>query len=348
MSPRASGRAGTAADATNAAGATAVRATAVRAAAVGAAVVGLAAGLALGLARPDTDLVARWRAWTTPVVVGLVVAAALALLARQHRRRRAREQAVRAEAEAAARADRARLLGRLDHELKNPLTAAHAALANAPDDPHVASAQQQVDRLWSLLADLRKLVEVESAPLEVEAVDLGELLDEVRDAATDLPGGDQRRFRTSVPEAPRRLPPVPADRDLLYLALVNVAANAVKFSHPGATVELRVRDEGGAALVEVADTGIGVPAAEVDRVWEELSRGTQAHARPGSGIGLALVRTVVRRHGGTVELTSREGEGTVVRLWLPLGPVPPPSAPWPAADVAGLRHDGDHRHTLQP
>ena len=102
---------------------------------------------------------------------------------------------------------------------------------------------------------------------------------------------------------------------------MNLVANAVKFSPPGATIEVRALEEDRHAVIEVADTGIGIPDDEIDLVWEELARGTAARAVPGSGIGLALVRTIVDRHGGSVFVRSRVGQGTVVRLRFPLAVV---------------------------
>lgn len=88
-------------------------------------------------------------------------------------------------------------------------------------------------------------------------------------------------------------------------------------------MEVRARDEVGAVLVEVADTGPGVPAEEVETVWQELARGRGAVGLPGSGLGLALVRVVVARHGGTSTLRSEPGVGTVVTLRLPAPQGPP-------------------------
>lgn len=78
--------------------------------------------------------------------------------------------------------------------------------------------------------------------------------------------------------------------------------------------------------VEVADTGAGIPPGEVAGVWDELSRASTARGIPGQGLGLALVRSVVQRHGGRVALRSRVGEGTSASLWLPLGGPPPRTA----------------------
>ena len=88
---------------------------------------------------------------------------------------------------------------------------------------------------------------------------------------------------------------------------------------PGDRIEVRALEDGAAVVVEVADTGPGIPETEVPLVWEELYRGQGARGIPGSGLGLALVRAIAERHGGQVDLRSREGQGTVFTLRLPTG-----------------------------
>jgi two-component system, OmpR family, sensor kinase len=146
----------------------------------------------------------------------------------------------------------------------------------------------------------------------------------------------ERVIRVTVPRAPWPLPLVEGDRDLLFIAVQNLVANAVKFSAPGDTVEVRASEDDDALLLEVADTGAGIPADEIGQVWQELARGRAARSLPGTGIGLALVRVIVVRHGGQVAIRSRDGQGTVVGIRLPI-----PDRARIAPDVAGLRQDRD-------
>jgi two-component system OmpR family sensor kinase len=296
------------------------------------------------------------------LVSGLVVAVGIVLIRWAQSRaadRRIRE--VGAERDR-AREDRRLFLLRLDHELKNPLQAIRAGLAlNAPQQsatspptgiPAAAGTQTarpggaraldlQVVRITRLITDLRKLAELEIHPLEAESVELRGLLHEVAAAATHLPGADQRSLRTAIPEAPWPLPPVTGDRDLLFVALHNLLANAVKYSGPGDRIEIRAREDGPEVVIEVADTGAGIPDDEQNLVWDELARGRGARALPGSGLGLSLVRVVTARHGGTTALSSRPGEGTVVTIRLPAAPRRPTAAGASAGDVADLRHRRD-------
>jgi two-component system, OmpR family, sensor kinase len=259
---------------------------------------------------------------------------------------------------AEAAQDRLRFLMRLDHELKNPLTAIRAGLANvgqgsalpvvtrAASDVSVppadgtaaalASVSAQADRITRLVSDLRKLAELETQEIEAAPVDMPALLQEVAEAAGEIPGASERSIRVTVPHAPWPLPPVQGDRDLLFVALQNLAANAVKFSAPGDTVEIRASEDDDGLVVEIADTGAGIPAEEIGQVWQELARGRMARSLPGTGVGLALVRVIVTRHRGRVAIRSREGQGTVVSVWLPV-----PGRAGIAPVVAGLRQRRD-------
>ncbi|MGD2159258.1 MAG: HAMP domain-containing sensor histidine kinase, partial [Anaerolineales bacterium] len=222
--------------------------------------------------------------------------------------------------------DRRRFLRRLDHELKNPLTAILAGLANlsmsaggGEQGATLESVRTQVQRLSRLAAELRKLSELEVRPLERAPVDTSLLLEEAFNLAQDGGATEDLALTLSIPRAPWPLPKVNGDRDLLILALHNLLSNAIKFSRPGDTVEVRAFEDGSSVVVEVADTGTGIPEDEIPHVWEELYRGEGARGVPGSGLGLALVRAIVARHDGQVNLRSRPGEGTVFTIRLPVG-----------------------------
>lgn len=294
------------------------------------ALVGVAAGALVWLQTPTSDIFVETRLWLALMVAGFVVAAGVAaVVLMQQRTNQARQEGA-LEAGREAERDHSRFLLRLDHELKNPVTAIRAGLANLAQEvgddqqddqqmasPALASISTQVDRLAALVADLRKLAELESRTIERAPVDLAELLEEVRDAVTELPAADERTVALALPQAPWPLGTVPGDRDLLFLALHNLVANAVKFTQAGDVIEVRAREDGDQIVVEVADTGAGIPANEVDQVWDELARGSAARGTPGMGLGLALVRGVMVRHEGQVWLRSRPGDGTVVGLALP-------------------------------
>lgn len=226
----------------------------------------------------------------------------------------------------AAAEERRRFLQRLDHELKNPITAILAGLANlSTADPSpvqgevITSISTQVQRLRRLVADLRKLSDLETRPLECGPVEMDELMEEAFALVRERPAAEKRRMVLTIPRAPWPLPPVHGDHDLLFLAVYNLLDNALKFSEQGDTVELRAYEDDSQVVVEVADTGPGIPADDRPHVWEELYRGQTARRVEGSGLGLALVRAIITRHNGAVDLRSREGQGTVFVLRIPIG-----------------------------
>jgi two-component system OmpR family sensor kinase len=261
---------------------------------------------------------------TLAVIIGLALSALvtmeLVLCGWAGRRGEQRVTGVRAQVAEGRR----RFLQRLDHELKNPLTAIRAGLANlanglatATQQEALASVEAQVLRLSRLTSDLRKLADLETRPLERVPVDVAELLQEAVTLAQEQPEAEARRLTLTLPQAPWPVPDVLGDWDLLFLATYNLLDNALKFTRPGDTVEVRAFEGGAFVAIEVADTGPGISQEELPRVWEELYRGQGARGIPGSGLGLALVRAVVERHGGRVTLRSRAGQGTVVTIRLP-------------------------------
>ncbi len=173
-------------------------------------------------------------------------------------------------------------------------------------------------RLRDLVADLRKLSDLETRQIENVPVDMTALLEGLVALTKEEIGESDRRVNLTVPRAPWPLPHIYGDWDLLFLAVHNLLQNALKFTSPGDTIEIRAVEDGSSVVVEVADTGPGIPEEDVPHVWEELYRATSARGVPGSGLGLALVRAIVLRHGGEVGLRSRKGQGTVFNIRLPV------------------------------
>ncbi|GAA2003829.1 ATP-binding protein [Brevibacterium samyangense] len=286
----------------------------------------------------NTFLVLEFRIWF--LLVLLVVLAGLGFGAWWYTRKwiaereaRIREHA-RADAEREAMTRRNRMLIRLDHELKNPLTALRTSAAtvrelireDAPDPDEIAPVVRQIDissrRVARLLADLRKLADVESRDIEFSRVDLDRLIHQAVEDARTAPGAEDRMIVATVARAPWKLPAVAGEEDLLLSAILNLLGNAIKYSNDTDVVELRANEQiinqHRWVVVEVADTGQGIPADEQEAVWDELSRGKNVRQVAGSGMGLSLVRSIIARHGGTVELFSQEGQGTAVRILLPV------------------------------
>ena len=231
------------------------------------------------------------------------------------------------EAHHQAEEGRRRFLRRLDHEIKNPLTALRTALVNMRESQIESERQRATDnagraveRLIHLLADLRKLSDLGARPLERMPVDMPELLREMVDAAKSLPAYQGREINLLISKVPSPFPPVTGDRDLLSLALYNLVENALKFTSGGEAVEVRALEDGRAIVIEIADSGPGIPSEELSKIFEELYRGVNARGIEGSGLGLALVQRIVELHGGQIEVRSRQDDprGTVFTLRLPV------------------------------
>ncbi len=284
-------------------------------------------GLALSLLLNLTDLknpiiYLRADLGTLMFLSGLLISGALTLIIYINQRFRSIEETT---AEGAAQ-DRRRFIQLLDHELKNPLTAILAGIANlsngegeAQRESSLDSIRAQVQRLSRLVSDLRKLSDLETRPLEYSQVNLSEVLREIFEMGKSSQTASDRQFNLLLPRAPWPLPEIHGDSDLLFLAIHNLMDNAIKYSQPGDAIELRAREDGNNLVIEVADTGVGIPDDEIELVWTELFRGKAARSLPGSGLGLSLSKAIVKRHHGEVSIRSRSGQGTVVTVRLPLG-----------------------------
>jgi two-component system sensor histidine kinase SenX3 len=212
----------------------------------------------------------------------------------------------------------------ISHELKTPVGAIGllAETLMAEDDPEVIERlatriQAEALRVGRTIEDLLELSRIELgrvSVLEPVAVDdiVVEAVERMRPAAEQA--GIALHFET-VPEELV----VAGERRQLISALTNLLDNAVKYSDPGATVDVTAALEGDQVAVAVADHGIGIPARDIERVFERFYRVDQARSRQtgGTGLGLAIVRHVAANHHGTVEVDSRLGDGSCFTLRLP-------------------------------
>ena len=226
-------------------------------------------------------------------------------------------------AEHLARTDRQRkeLVNDISHELRTPLgtirgwlVAAHDGVADL-DSELVSSLLEETLLLQHLVDDLRDLALADAGQLRLDPVELnlGELLRHIAAAG----GG-----RATV-EAPPDLFLV-ADPMRLRQAVGNLVANAERHTPPGGRITLSARRTGSAVVVDVTDTGPGISAADLPRVFDRFWRADKSRNRRtgGSGLGLAIVRQLVEAHGGEVRVTSTPGTGSTFTLRLPVTKVP--------------------------
>jgi signal transduction histidine kinase/CHASE3 domain sensor protein len=219
-------------------------------------------------------------------------------------------------------------LGTVSHELRTPLAsiAGYLELLQDGDLGPVSTSQEgalavvsrNAGRLRDLIEDLLMLNRVQSAGLESskDRVPVNHLVG----AAVEVlrPHADEREVALDVPEAPGDLC-VRGDRAQLERALMNLGANAVKFSPRGGRVQILALAHGDMVGISVSDEGIGIPAADLDRLSERFFRASNATEQsiPGTGLGLAIVREVVEAHDGDMQVFSEEDKGTTMRLLLP-------------------------------
>ncbi len=218
----------------------------------------------------------------------------------------------------------------VSHELRTPLTAilgyvelvlGEHAREDAADEEQIRYLQiveRNAHRLLRLVGDLLFAAQVESGSLLLDPgiVDLPEITRDAVEAAR--PRAEDAGILLSA-----KIEPVEAcvgDRDRIAQVLDNLISNALKFTPSDGRVDVRLSDAGGEALLEVADTGVGVPADEQARLFDRFFRASNATARavPGVGLGLMIVRAIVAAHGGEIAVASEIGRGTTFTVRLPL------------------------------
>ncbi|MEU6146806.1 HAMP domain-containing sensor histidine kinase [Streptomyces sp. NPDC047081] len=209
------------------------------------------------------------------------------------------------------------------HELRTPLStirgwleAAQDGLA-ASDEAFVASLLEEALLLQHIVDDLQHLAQADAGRLRLhpEPLSLRELLDHVAAAHRGAAETAGVTLTTRIEDAPT----LHADPARLRQTVGNLLSNAVRHTPPGGTVTLRCRAESDEVVIEVADTGTGIAADDLPRVFDRFWRADKSRSRQtgGSGLGLAIVRQLTEAHGGTVSVTSTPDTETVFTLRLP-------------------------------
>ncbi|GGZ65243.1 hypothetical protein GCM10008101_18780 [Lysobacter xinjiangensis] len=256
------------------------------------------------------------------------------------------ERSARRQAEEASLAKDS-FLALLSHELRNPLAPISSAaklLQMAPGDATVVDRAsgvivRQVRHMKELVDDLmdvsrvtRGLVELERLPLELRPV-LEQAVEQVR----PLLESRGHAFEVVVPDTPVV---VDGDRTRLVQVVANLLNNAAKYTPPGGRISLALERMGDAAVIRVHDSGVGISATLLPHIFELFTQAerTPDRAQGGLGVGLALVRSVVKLHGGRVEAASPgEGAGSTFTVSLPLGS--DAAAPVPERSLSGRRFE---------
>lgn len=214
------------------------------------------------------------------------------------------------------------------HELKTPVTSiqtlAEALQVTLASDPERAGTlanrlSGEAERLARLVRDLLDLRRLEErGPLERAPVDLAELVR--RTVADQISRADAREVELVV-DAPERamVAGVPGDLEVI---VKNLVGNAVQYNRTGGSVDVTIEPRDGQQIIQVRDTGIGIPQQDLVRIFERFYRVDTARSREtgGTGLGLSIVRHAVERHGGSINVKSLLGEGTTFTVSLPIEP----------------------------
>ncbi|HKY53086.1 MAG TPA: ATP-binding protein [Anaerolineales bacterium] len=218
-----------------------------------------------------------------------------------------------------------RLLADVSHELRTPLTVIKGNVdlmrrMKSLDEESLTSIDQEAGRLSRLVGGLLLLAQAESGQmaLALKKVELDLLLTEVFQEMIILAGNKVRVHLNEIDQVY-----VNGDRDRLKQVLINLVANAIQYTPPGGEVFLSLEKIKDQARIICRDTGPGIPAEDLPHIFERFYRAEKSRTRGKTtsfGLGLSIANWIVERHGGRIEVNSKEGMGTTFAIWLPLWP----------------------------
>jgi PAS domain S-box-containing protein len=227
-------------------------------------------------------------------------------------------------------ADRAQVefLSQIAHELKSPLNTI-VTYADALADDSLVGPDERRHFFNTISSEAQRMGDLITNLLEMSRIRLGSLSARQGFVKTSaLLGEIAASFRSQATAAgltltvsvPENLPPLHADKDLIGVAVSNLVSNAVKYTRPGGTISLRAEADATGVAITVEDDGIGIPAELRSRIFERFTRSDQAEvrSRPGSGLGLALVKEIIDVHGGTVTVESQVDRGSRFTISIPV------------------------------
>jgi signal transduction histidine kinase len=220
---------------------------------------------------------------------------------------------------------RADFVSLVSHELRSPMASVIGSaktlrqrwreLAPEQRESFLALIDHETNRLAELVSDVLDTSRIESGTFSYtfSDIDVGEIVRE--SAAAAQSGQDEVHVRAEVRPP---LPIVRGDRERLRQVITNLIDNAVKYSPAGGEVDIHAFTENGRITVEVRDSGPGIAREHQTLIFEKFGRVAGEHARPGTGLGLFIARSIAEAHGGTLEVASGEGAGSTFTLALPV------------------------------
>lgn len=223
---------------------------------------------------------------------------------------------------------RSEFVTNVSHELKTPVTAlkgfAETLLDGAMYDEvllkkFLTIIKEESDRLHRLIMDILALSRIEQNPVaeNVELVDVDEVIEQ--SARTIFEMATEKNIRVTIPEKTSASVMIETDRDKLQQIVINLLSNAINYTPVDGKVEVKLIEQEAEVIIEVTDNGIGIPAKDIDRVFERFYRVDKARSRHsgGTGLGLSIVKHLVENCGGRIEVESQEEVGSSFRVTLP-------------------------------
>ncbi|HEL7353637.1 TPA: PAS domain-containing protein [Listeria monocytogenes] len=223
---------------------------------------------------------------------------------------------------------RSEFVTNVSHELKTPVTAlkgfAETLLDGAMYDEvllkkFLTIIKEESDRLHRLIMDILALSRIEQNPVaeNVELVDVDEVIEQ--SARTIFEMATEKNIRVTIPEKTSASVMIETDRDKLQQIVINLLSNAINYTPVDGKVEVKLIEQEAEVIIEVTDNGIGIPAKDIDRVFERFYRVDKARSRHsgGTGLGLSIVKHLVENCGGRIEVESQEEVASTFRVTLP-------------------------------
>jgi two-component system phosphate regulon sensor histidine kinase PhoR len=218
-------------------------------------------------------------------------------------------------------------ISNISHELRTPLASLKALTdtlqEGALDDPPMARRflermETEVDSLSLMVSELLELARIESGrvPLQLKPMPPSEL---ISDAVERLRLQAERSGLSITIECPENLPPVLADNTRLEQVIVNLLHNAIKFTPAGGSITVGAQQDGERVRFFVQDSGVGIPAEDLPRIFERFYKADRARSGGGTGLGLAISKHLVEAHGGKIWAESEEGKGSRFSFVIPRG-----------------------------
>jgi len=227
---------------------------------------------------------------------------------------------------------RREFVANVSHELRTPLTNIRSYAETISDDKDIPQEMEdeflriiinQSDRMTKIVQDLLELSRFDSGA-SVLSVEEFSIEQAVRDVYAAIALEARKRSHVLNLELEWKLPNIKGDRDKIEQVLMNVIANALKYTPDGGTIAIYSGTTGGDVWVKIEDTGVGIPPEDLEHVFDRFYRVDKARSREsgGTGLGLSIAKEIISRHGGDIKIESTPGSGTSVTIRLPVEGVP--------------------------